>query len=82
MEKLEAKIDILSADIALMQTELRSTIMVHETKIIQHDKELTHAFDDIHKLEDRSWRASGAVLLGTISFIATASLGLLTYFLR
>ena len=81
LEKLSDKIDVLTNEVHAIQRELVAATKVHSAKIAQHDKDIQHAFDDISKLEDRSWRTGGAILLGTISFIGTAALAILTMLL-
>lgn len=76
---LNEKLDRLTAEFQALRLELHSTVLVHDTKIAQHEKELVHAFQDIHKLEDKAWRASGAVVLGLISLISAVSVGILTF---
>ena len=81
LHDLNNKIDSLRAEVALMHLELKGQVIVNDTRLNQHDRDLSHAFEDIHKLEDRSWRTGGAILLGTVSFIGTAALALLTFLL-
>ena len=62
---------VLLQQLGDMKLELHTIVKVNVTKIDQHDKDLTHAFNDIHKLEDRTWRAGGAVLVGAIALIGS-----------
>lgn len=62
---------ILMKEISEMKLELHTTVKVNCQKLETHEKELVHAFDDIHKLEDRTWRAGGAVLVGAIALIGS-----------
>jgi transposase len=81
IDKLDTKLERIVADLHALRVEILAATQVHATKIEQHDRDITHAFDAIHKLEDRSWRTGGAVILGTLSFIGTAGLAILTFLL-
>lgn len=81
LQELDGKLERLVEEIHDMRVELHASVMVHETKLNQHEKELVLAFNDIQKLEDRSWRSSSAIVIGAISFIGTASLAILTFLL-
>lgn len=81
LHDLNSKLDSLRAEIALMHLELKGQVVVSETRLDQHDKDISHAFEDIHKLEDRSWRTGGAIIVAAVSFIGTAALAILTFVL-
>lgn len=69
---------VLMKEISEMKLELHTTVKVNCVKLETHEKELIHAFDDIHKLEDRTWRAGGAVVVSAISLVTAIGLIILT----
>lgn len=72
----------LMQEISDMKLELHTTVKVNCTKLDTHEKELVHAFDDIHKLEDRTWRAGGAVLIGMIALVGSVGSVIATILLQ
>lgn len=72
------KLDQLYAEFVQMRLELSTAVRVHDTKIQQHTKDLEHAFDDIHKLEDKSWKVVASVIAAGVSLIGTVAITVLT----
>ena len=77
LKDVNERLQLIHDNIVTMKLELHSAVQVHATKIAQHEKEIVHAFEDIHKLEDRSWRAGGAVMMATLSLLATVAVTIL-----
>jgi len=71
----------LIQEIAEMKLELHTTVKVNCARLETHEKELVHAFDDIHKLEDRTWRAGGAVVVSAVALIGGLASIILTVLL-
>jgi len=72
----------LIQEIAEMKLELHTTVKVNCARLETHEKELIHAFDDIHKLEDRTWRAGGSVIVGALALVGSIGAIVLTVLLQ
>lgn len=79
IDKNSEKLDRILMEMHELKVELLSITKVNSSKIEQHEKEINHAFEDIHKIEERTWRAGGALVLGLVSLLGTAALAALTF---
>lgn len=68
----------LMKELAEMKLDLSTTVQVNCVKIANLEVQSTHAFEDIHKLEDKAWKASGAVVAGSVALIAAVGSILIT----
>lgn len=71
----------LMQELASMKLDLSTTVQVNCVKIANLETQSIHAFDDIHKLEDKAWKASGAVIVSAVSLVAVVVGAVLTVIL-
>lgn len=69
---------LLIKELAELKLELSTVVQVNVVKIANLEVQSAHAFDDIHKLEDKAWKASGAVVIGAVAILGTVGSILLT----